>query len=118
MRALLNVVLLVGLVSVVAISWDKPLRERVSEMPVVGHYMPAVSPDSRPAQRPMRISEHTQPPPAPQSNGGWMWDPSHRGALDRPAYNQTHGFSGHVYYADSKGAKYWIDAQGQHHYEP
>lgn len=118
MRALLNVVLLVGLISVIAISWDKPLRERAAEIPLVSQYVSSSSGDALHAQRAVHVGGRQQPQAAPQSNGAWMWDPNHKTALDRPAYNATHSFSGHVYYVDSNGAKYWLDAQGQRHYEP
>ena len=27
-------------------------------------------------------------------------------------------FTGHIYYTDEQGKKYWLDAQGRRHYEP
>ncbi len=117
-RALFNVVLLIGLISIVALTWDKPLRERISEMPVVGPYLSSSSTEVLQPARVTRVGAHTQPERSPQTNGAWMWDPNHRTALDRPAYNQTHGFTNHVYYVDNNGAKYWVDAQGQRDYEP
>ena len=117
MRALLNLVLLAGLVGVTVLAWDKPLRERASEIPVLGQYISQHSADGASprwqapiAIRPQQVSSG--------SNGVWMWDPNHKTPLDRPAYNQTHSFTKHVYYVDNNGAKYWIDAQGQRHYEP
>jgi len=43
-----------------------------------------------------------------------MWDPAHRGTLDRPAYNSTEAT---VIYQDSGGQRYWIDAKGVRHYD-
>lgn len=116
MRALLNLVLLLGLISVIAISWDKSLRERAAEIPIVGQYLST----NREAGPPhttrvvSRIRSQATPPPP---DGAWMWDPNHKTALDRPAYNPTHSFANDVYYVDNNGAKYWVDAQGQRHYE-
>ena len=118
MRALLNIVLLIGLVSVVAISWDKPLRERISEIPLVGQYVPSGALSDQQSPPATRVAGRAPQPQAPaQSNGAWMWDPNHRTVLDRPAHNQTHTSTNHVYYVDSNGAKYWLDGQGQRHYE-
>lgn len=119
MRALLNVLLLVGLISVIALTWDKPLRERVGEIPLVGPYVSNSAAGDRQSPRATRVSGRAAEPAAPpQSNGGWMWDPNHKTSLDRPAYNPTHAFTNHVYYVDNNGAKYWVDAQGQRHYGP
>ena len=109
--------LLIGLISVIALTWDKPLRQRLSEIPVVGQYVSIDRETGRP--RTTRVvsqirSQATPPPP----NGAWMFDPNHKTVLDRPSYNQTHTFTNHVYYVDSNGAKYWLDGQGQRHYEP
>jgi hypothetical protein len=27
-------------------------------------------------------------------------------------------FTGHIYYTDEQGKRYWLDAQGRRHYEP
>jgi hypothetical protein len=37
--------------------------------------------------------------------------------VDRPAYDSTRILSGHIYYVDAAGKKYWLDAQGRRHYE-
>ena len=55
---------------------------------------------------------------APNHSGAWMWDPNRKTALDRPAYNQTRSFVGHITYVDEKGEPYWLDASGHRHYEP
>lgn len=112
MRLILEVVVVAALV---AFAWDKSYRERVSQVPLVGeHLAPAAQPP-----RATRVAARNQPQPSPTiSNGAWMWDPNHKTALDRPAPNKDGSFTGHVFYTDEHGKKYWLDAQGQRHYEP
>jgi len=118
MRGLLNILVLLGLIGLIALSWDKSLGERLSEIPLRGRYIAGESASAMPATRATRVAAHTRgEPAATPANGAWMWDPNHRTALDRPA-NQTHTFTNHIYYVDNNGAKYWLDAQGQRHYEP
>ncbi|HEY4282167.1 MAG TPA: hypothetical protein VGM62_03815 [Chthoniobacterales bacterium] len=37
--------------------------------------------------------------------------------VDRPAYNKAQSFTGHIFYVDPDGKKYWLDAQGNRRYE-
>lgn len=39
-------------------------------------------------------------------------------SVDRPAYNGSRSFTGHILYVDEAGKKYWLDVQGQRHYQP
>jgi len=41
-----------------------------------------------------------------------MWDPAHRSALDRPAYNPNQASQS---YQDESRARYWIDGNGVRH---
>jgi len=54
------------------------------------------------------------PKPSPTASGQWMWDPAHRSALDRPAYDSKEPSQR---YQDVQRRKYWIDAQGVRHYD-
>ena len=46
--------------------------------------------------------------PASTPSGDWMWDPSHRNTLDRPAYKTDNA-------QQRPNANYWIDSQGVRH---
>ena len=37
---------------------------------------------------------------------------------DQPDYNKDRSFTGHIFYKDADGKRYWLDAQGKKHYEP
>ena len=80
-------------------AWQKPLSERVSLLTNASAAAPA------------------QPVGAASPSGAWMWDPNRRTALDRPAYDQTPTFTGHIYYLSDDGRKYWLDADGRRHYD-
>jgi hypothetical protein len=47
-------------------------------------------------------------------SGQWMWDPAHRGTLDRPAHDSKDSTQD---YHDAAARKYWIDGQGVKHYD-
>lgn len=36
---------------------------------------------------------------------------------DQPVYNKDRSFTGHIFYKDADGKKYWLDARGNKHYE-
>jgi hypothetical protein len=50
-------------------------------------------------------------PPTP--SGAWMWDPAHRGTLDRPSYKA--GDTSAQQAAQQSSQNYWIDGQGVRH---
>ena len=88
MRLLIEIFVAAALI---ALSWQKSFREWASDAPVVGHYF-------------------TAPTPAPQPKT--KVSPPTTSAATPPT------FTGHIYYTDEAGKKYWLDAQGKRHYEP
>ena len=84
-------------------AWQKPLSERISLL-------------TKPAA-PAPAALRAQPVAAASPSGAWMWDKNRRTALDRPAYNNTRTFTGHIYYMGDDGRKYWLDAEGKRHYD-
>jgi len=91
--------------------WEKPFRDwlpgtRKAEPPVVTAAPAAPAP--RPQLRPLVRATATP-------SGDWMWDPAHRAALDRPAYDSKDASSRYKDAATSQ--KYWIDSRGVRHYE-
>jgi hypothetical protein len=46
-------------------------------------------------------------------SGAWMWDPAHRGTLDRPSYKT--GDTSAQQQAQQSGQNFWIDGQGVRH---
>jgi hypothetical protein len=57
------------------------------------------------------IPRYAPPRPASTPSGDWMWDPTHRNTLDKPAYKTG---SGSAQQTPSQG--YWIDGRGVRHY--
>ena len=51
--------------------------------------------------------------PAPTPSGDWMWDPAHRGTLDRPSYKT--GDTSAQQAAQQSSQNYWIDGRGVRH---
>jgi hypothetical protein len=47
--------------------------------------------------------------PSSTPSGDWMWDPSHRHPLDRPAYKTDSA-------QQQSNQNYWIDSRGVRHY--
>jgi hypothetical protein len=102
--------------------WEKPLKESVDQVRSKLTGKPtAVAPQEvaptpaapTPTPRP-RIVPGIQGVSRPTPSGAWMWDATHRGTLDRPAYDQTQP---QTRYHDASGRSYWIDAQGVRHYD-
>ena len=93
MRLLAEVIVIAALIY---LGWEKPFRDW--------------TPWTQPPRAHRTRSTSTQP-------GAWMWDKDRKTPLDRPAYNQSREFSGHITYVDEKGHQYWLDAQGNRHYE-
>lgn len=101
MRFLLELVLLGALV---ALAWEKSIRERVAEVfPAV-----AVVQKAGPVKR-------AAPAAASNTSGAWMWDPNRRTTLDRPAYDSRERPGWEV---DEHGRRYRIDVRGRRQYEP
>jgi hypothetical protein len=102
--------------------WEKPFKESVDQVRSKLTGKPtAVAPQevaptpAAPTPTPApRIVPGTQGLSRPTPSGAWMWDPNHRSALDRPAYDQTQP---QTRYHDASGRSYWIDAQGVRHYD-
>src|SRR5438876_11519203 len=106
----------------IAFGWETPFKDWAADarsrltgkptevVPQEGAQAPA-APTSRP--RP-RIVPGIQGLSTPTPHGAWMWDPNHRSALDRPAYDQTQP---QTRYQDASGRSYWVDAQGVRHYD-
>jgi hypothetical protein len=55
------------------------------------------------------IPRYAPPRPASTPSGAWMWDPAHRGTLDRPSF-KTGDTS-----AQQSSQNYWIDGRGVRH---
>jgi hypothetical protein len=51
--------------------------------------------------------------PSSTPSGAWMWDPAHRGTLDRPSYKT--GDSSAQQAAQQSSQNYWIDGRGVRH---
>ena len=101
MRSLIEIVIL-G--TVVALAWEKPIREQVGEL------VPALA-----AKKPATTAKRATPVATTNaSNGDWMWDPNRRSVLDRPAYDAKERPPAVV---DEYGRRYWADAQGRRHYD-
>lgn len=116
MRFLIEIILAAALI---ALAWEKSLKERASELPWLGDKKePVVKTPAQPPppQQPQpQIRTVVIPAPAPTASGDWMWDPNHHKTLDRPAYDPK---DPSVRYRDPQGRKYWIDAKGVRHYDP
>jgi hypothetical protein len=76
--------------ALIALAWQKSFRDWVSDVPGIGSHLTA------PAQTPQKNSVA-----APATTG-----------------STPHSFTGHIYYTDEHGKKYWVDAQNRRHYEP
>lgn len=69
MRLLIELLCVAALI---AVGWEKPLKERF-----------ALNRENSSA------TTHSQVTPAPTVSGAWMWDPSHKNALDPPKKHAT-----------------------------
>ncbi|PYI91448.1 MAG: hypothetical protein DME97_14295 [Verrucomicrobia bacterium] len=76
--------------ALIAMAWQKSFKEWVSETPVIGHHLTPTPPTTQ---------NKSSVPPATSATP--------------PA-----SFTGHIYYTDEQGKKYWLDAQGKRHYQP
>jgi hypothetical protein len=73
----------------IALAWQKPFKDWASKVPGIGPHLTA------PAQSPEPKS--AAPPTTPEA---------------------PKAFTGHIFYTDENGKRYWLDAQGRRHYEP
>jgi len=62
-----------------------------------------------PAPRQPFIPRYAPARPSSTPSGDWMWDPSHRHPLDRPAYKTDNA-------QQQSSQNYWIDSRGVRHY--
>ena len=76
MRLLIEILLAAALIALV---WEKSLKDRVSELPWIGD---KTAQQSRVQPRPLVT-------PAPTVSGAWMWDANRKTALDRPSPQST-----------------------------
>jgi hypothetical protein len=92
------------------LGWQTPFREWLpgatkAHATVVGTAAPATNTAPQPQLRPLARAAATP-------SGSWMWDPAHRSALDRPAYNPNQASQT---FQDEGRARYWIDGNGVRH---
>jgi hypothetical protein len=108
MRTLIELLIVAALIG---LTWQQSLQERVASL--TGAKLNATAtPGGTPAPIVRYVSRPA--PAATASSGEWMWDPAHRSALDRPAYD-THFAQQH--YVDPQGRGYWYDSKGVRHYD-
>lgn len=51
--------------------------------------------------------------------GSYFAEPSARKPVaPKPSATPPQSFTGHIYYTDESGKRYWLDAQGRRHYDP
>lgn len=126
-RYLLSVRLLCELFAIgllLWLGWSKSFQDWTNQMRGIAPEKPAAIAASanRAAPPPnVPLQPFNQPPvrravaaPQPTRGGDWMWDPTHRGTLDRPAYDPKNPSQT---YQDAAHRRYWLDAQGNRHYE-
>jgi hypothetical protein len=89
MRLLLELILAAALIALV---WNKSVKEWIGEAPVIGQHITASS--QAPALPVKTAVSPTMSATPPKS------------------------FTGHIYYTDEQGKSYWLDAQGKRHYQP
>ena len=95
-----------GLVgALVALTWNQSLLDRYKQFAGVK--------EEPPLPPPPQVRYVAEPAPSP--TGDWMWDPSRRSALDRPAYDAR---DPSLRYQDATGRNYWIDSKGSRRYDP
>ena len=76
MRLLIEIVLAAALI---ALAWEKSLKDRASEIPWIGDKIVPVVETQRP-----RSQIRPAVTPAPTVSGAWMWDPNRKSPLDLP----------------------------------
>ncbi|MCA1600123.1 MAG: hypothetical protein LC776_00285 [Acidobacteria bacterium] len=74
MRTLLEIVVVALLI---AIAWEKSVKERISGLPWLGQKITGTESHSPSSTR--------HPRPTPTVSGAWMWDPNRKSVLDRPS---------------------------------
>lgn len=116
MRLLIEILVVAALI---ALGWEKSYRQTLGEVPVVGSYFASqkVEPKAT-ARRTIATQPSTGGQPITARHSDSLFDPSHRTVLDKPIDPANKTFTGHILYKDEAGKSYWLDAQGQRHYEP
>jgi hypothetical protein len=101
------------------LGWTKSFHDRINQIrgvepaataqpTPVRQTTTAATTTTAPAQRqPFLPASRTRPSSTP--SGDWMWDPTHRNPLDKPAYKTDNAQQ-----TPSQG--YWIDGRGVRHY--
>jgi hypothetical protein len=89
MRLLLELIVAAALI---ALAWNKSVKEWIREAPVIGQHMTSSS------QSPAPLVKAAVSPPKSAAT--------------------PKAFTGHIYYTDAQGKSYWLDAQGKRHYQP
>ena len=111
------------------LGWTKSFRDRIDQMrgvqPVAGLQQrarettaaataPGETMTTTPAApRQPFVPRYAPARPASTPSGAWMWDPAHRGTLDRSSYKT--GDTSAQQAAQQSGGSYWIDGQGVRH---
>jgi hypothetical protein len=81
MRLLLEIIVVAALL---ALSWEKSFKQRVSEVPWLGDKIAPIAKAPAQSQQHPKVQPHSIVTPAPTTSGAWMWDPSHKSPLDPP----------------------------------
>jgi len=76
-RLLIELVLAAALI---VFAWEKPLKERATEIPWLRDKMGPVSNHPQSST----LNPRPVPTPAPTISGAWMWDPNRKSPLDSP----------------------------------
>jgi hypothetical protein len=106
MRTLLEILVVIALVG---LTWQKSIQDRVNDL--TGRKPQAAVVTTAPAKT-TAPQPQLRPLVRATPSGDWMWDPAHRSALDRPAYNPNQASQT---YQDEGRARYWIDSHGVRH---
>jgi hypothetical protein len=81
-------------------------RETTAAATTAGETMTTTT--TAPAPRQPFVPRHAPARPSSTPSGDWMWDPSHRHPLDRPAYKTDNA-------QQQSNQNYWIDSRGVRH---
>jgi hypothetical protein len=81
-------------------------RETTAAATTAGETMTTTT--TAPAPRQPFVPRYAPARPSSTPSGDWMWDPSHRHPLDRPAYKTDNA-------QQQSNQNYWIDSRGVRH---
>ena len=104
------------------LGWTKSFHDRIDQIrgveptpapqqAQVRQTTTAAATTTAPAPRQPFVPRYAPARPSSTPSGDWMWDPSHRHPLDRPAYK-----TGHAPNSQQSNQNYWIDSRGVRHY--